>query len=260
MFSLSPTKFGFYKRPEFPALKPDVDFCAIGDIHGRHDLLLQITDQLAEVSDMRQLVFLGDYIDRGPESAKVLRSLHELQGQFSGVVCLRGNHEEMLLNFLSHPYEYGPMWQQFGGRQTLASFGVAPVFQGDPKEEWMLARDSLYRAMGDDLVGWVTDLPALWQTGNIACVHAGADPDISFLLQDQQSLTWGHDAFPYKQRQDGIWVIHGHTIVKEIGAHQGRIGIDTGAYATGLLSAISVTAGGYEVVTTRKQVVSRQSA
>lgn len=233
----------------FPPLAPEEEFTAVGDIHGRYDLMQRLMDHLARRSNLRRLVFLGDYIDRGEQSAEVLKGLHWLSSNSGGVICLRGNHEDMLLGFLEDPLRHGPAWLQHGGRQTLLSFGVAPAYSGAPEADWLAARNSLQSKMGADLIAWLRALPVIWQSGNVATVHAGADPSRPMDAQNDQDLIWGHPNFLRMPRRDGVWVLHGHTIVEDVAADQGRIGVDTGAFATGRLSAVTVTSGGYTVLT-----------
>lgn len=249
LFSRLKNRFGGKPVVEFPPLAPDENFTAVGDIHGRYDLMLRLMDRLAERSDLCRLVFLGDYIDRGEQSAEVLKGLHWLDKNVRGVICLRGNHEDMLLGFLEDPLRHGPTWLQYGGRQTLLSFGVAPVHPGVPEIEWLDARESLQNKMGVEQIDWLRGLPAIWQSGNVAAVHAGAAPERALDEQDAQDLIWGHPDFLKQPRRDGIWVIHGHTIVEEVVAGEGRIGVDTGAFATGRLSAVTVTSAGFTVLT-----------
>jgi len=148
----------------------------------------------------------------------------------------------MLLKFLEDPAGSGPRWLQYGGLQTLASFGVgASIRNTDAALE--TARNELAEAMGAPLLTWLRTLPTLWQTGNVAVVHAGADPAQPLEAQPPRVLKWGHREFDRQPRQDGVWVLHGHTIVARPEAANGRIAIDTGGYATGRLSAAYVSPG-----------------
>ncbi len=225
----------FTPKTPFPPIAPDAAFAALGDIHGRADLLARALDSMTDV----QIVCVGDYIDRGDESAEVLRMLQARPD----VVCISGNHEEMMLNFLDHPQKHGPRWLRYGGLQTLASFGVAGASEGTSGAGLDALADKLKAAMGEDLVQWLRSRPTLWQSGNVVVAHAGANPNIPIEEQRPETLHWGHAEFGKHSRQDGIWVLHGHTIVDTPIADQGRISIDTGAYATGRLTAAWVTDG-----------------
>lgn len=249
MFTRFRNKLGRHRAAEFSPLAPEEAFTAVGDIHGRYDLLMRLMDRIGAGQGAGRLVFLGDYVDRGEDSAQVLQALFWLQENAPGTVCLRGNHEDMVLSFLEDPLHHGPAWQQHGGRQTLACYGIAPVSPGAPHTDWLAARDSLQGKMGPRLIDWLRNLPAIWQSGNVAVVHAAADPARPIGAQEDQDLIWGHRDFLQVPRRDGTWIIHGHTIVQEVVANQGRIGVDTGAFATGRLSAVAVAEGEFKVLT-----------
>ncbi len=221
----------------FPEARPDAPFSAIGDIHGRADLLERLLDKITTP----QLVLVGDYIDRGEDSARVLRvaqALTETHGD--AVVCLKGNHEHMALRFLEDPERAGPRWLRNGGLQTLASYGIGGLTELSGDAALTAARDAFAEALGAPAIAWLRDLPLIWRSGNLAVVHAGADPALPFEDQDDRTLIWGHADFLRKPRTDGLWVVHGHTIVDAPLAAEGRIAIDTGAYATGTLTAVQV--------------------
>lgn len=222
---------------------PDEPFVAIGDVHGRADLMGSLLEGLSTspYADL-PIVFVGDYVDRGEHSSDVLRDLMARAAD-SNIKCLRGNHEEMLLNFLEDPIRQGARWLRYGGLQTMASFGAPNVPQTASEPEWIAARDALVDAMGAEMIDWLYGLPTLWQTGNVAVVHAGADPAQPIDMQDPHIFVWGHPKFDSDDRADGVWVVHGHTIVDNAIAEDGRVSIDTGAYATGVLSAAIITPG-----------------
>lgn len=212
----------------------------VGDIHGRLDLLEAL---LAQIVPDAPLVFVGDYIDRGEQSAQVLRRVQEMDQARARAICLIGNHEDMLLKFLDDPVGRGRRWLRFGGLQTLSSFGIGPVAETSPPQALEQAGEALAERMGAALIAWLRALPTSWQSGNVAVVHAGADPQLPLESQDPQALKWGHPAFRKTPRRDGIWVVHGHTIVDQPHAEAGRIAIDTGAFATGRLTAARIAPG-----------------
>ncbi|WP_163846287.1 metallophosphoesterase [Pseudooceanicola aestuarii] len=226
-----------------PPPEPEQAFYAIGDVHGRIDLLEEL---LARLDPDVPKMLVGDYVDRGENSADVLRYLLERPD----LLCLLGNHEEMMIRFLDAPEDGGGRWLNYGGLQTLASFGVMGVSQTMSAEGLRRVRDDLLEAMGPVLTAWLRGLPHFVLTGNVAVVHAGADPRTPIEEQNLRSLLWGHRAFARQPRRDGTWVVHGHTIVDHPEATQGRIAIDTGAYATGRLSAVRLGGGEIEFVTT----------
>ena len=182
-------------------------------------------------------------MDRGDGSAAVLKTLYQLAQQREVMFqCISGNHEEMLLELIDNPVEHVKRWLRYGGLQTLASYGIS-LPQTHAFEE---ARDALVSKIDGALLDWLRTLPRSMISGNVAIVHAGADPSRPIDDQPDQVLHWGHPDFEQLPRQDGIWVVHGHTIVSEPVADQGRIAIDTGAYATGVLSAVRIDAGNFE--------------
>ena len=222
-------------------LAPAGPMQVVGDVHGRLDLLRLILD--ARDPDL-PLICVGDYIDRGEQSAGVLRLLAE-----GPHVCLMGNHEAMMLDFLDAPEAAGQRWLRNGGLQTLASFGVAGVTVTSGPATLVTAAMALRRAMGDDLIGWLRALPLYHLSGNVAVVHAGADPARPIDVQSN-SLVWGHADFARTPRNDGVWVVHGHTVVDRPIVAQGRVAIDTGAYATGALTMARIDAGALRFVST----------
>jgi len=240
-----------FRRPkETPAAvfdapaRPDRLLYAVGDIHGRDDLLGRIVEKIRADADGRphDLVFVGDYIDRGDGSAAVLEHLREMEEGGDNVICLLGNHERMMLDFLDNPAASGRHWLRNGGLQTLASFKVGGVTENSDEAAMTAARDKLRKALGKT-EKWLRNRPRSFRSGNMLVVHAAADPRLPVDAQEEKTLLWGHPAFRAEPRQDGIWVIHGHTIVDLPEPVQGRIGIDTGAYATGRLTAVAVDQG-----------------
>ncbi|WP_281826315.1 metallophosphoesterase family protein [Jannaschia rubra] len=219
------------------APRPEGRIYAVGDIHGRHDLLEEALDLIAadraRHDDAGTLVFLGDYIDRGDHAAEVLATLRALPGP---VVTLMGNHERMMLDFLRDPDRYGRRWLGNGGVQTLASFGVVPP--ADPTAPGAMATTAraLRKAMASGTIDWLEGLPTLWRSGNLIFVHAGLDPDLPPEAQEEAAFLWGHPAFLRTPRQDGLWVVHGHTIVEQPEARGGRVALDSGAWITDRLT------------------------
>lgn len=216
-----------FNAVEIPPIAVDRPFVAIGDIHGCDDLLARLLDKLAAEAPDADLVFVGDFIDRGEQSAQVLRRLMRLNATF-----LMGNHERMCLDFIDFPEEKGLRWLNNGGLQTVASFGVVGSVA-----DIVALRDQTVKAMGDDMIAWMRSLPLTYQNGNVYAVHAAAHPEQPIEGQGETPLIWGHPKFGKQPRQDGLWVVHGHTIVDMPQIAQGVVSIDTGAYATGRLSA-----------------------
>ena len=218
--------------------QPDEAFYIVGDIHGELFLLDRL---LTKISRDHRIVFVGDYVDRGRHSAGVLRRLLDLSGDPAALItCLLGNHEAMLLGFLRDPV-MNSSWLRHGGRQTIMSFGLAGISERAEEQALLKTRDRLAEVMGDDLIRWLEALPSVFQSGNLAVVHAGADPKVSMKDQKPDRLIWGHPDFRRIPRHDGVWIAHGHTIVEDPVALNGVISVDTGAYATGRLTAAFVS-------------------
>lgn len=226
-------------------LAPDGAFVAVGDIHGRADLLRALLDQVDDAAPGLPLVFLGDYIDRGPDSSGVLRTLRQLEVDRPGkVACLSGNHEAMLLDALDAPASNMRIWLRNGGDATLDSFGLPADIPDDALP------DALHDALGHDLIDWLRNRPLLWQSGNVVASHAGGDPTRPIEARRGHGLLWGHRKFLTTPRSDGLWVVHGHYIHATPDMRAGRIALDTGAYRTGRLSAARIAPGKVDFFTT----------
>jgi len=231
-------------------LAPDQRIAVIGDVHGCDRLLLSLLNRLGALDPSpEKLVFAGDLIDRGENSATVVSLAFGLQRRLGDqVVVVRGNHEQMMLDFLDAPTEAAPRWLRNGGLQTLASFGVGGATENMTDEIAHRSRNALADALGPTLIDWLWDTPTMFTTGNVHVVHAAADPALPLNRQSADTLTWGHPDFQRRARRDGQWIVHGHTIVDEVVARNGRIGVDTGAYATGRLSAAIISPGALETI------------
>lgn len=223
---------------EAPQVAPP-GLAVIGDVHGEIALLERLLARLADEAPEAHLVFVGDLIDRGERSDAVLDTVYAMRER---ATVIRGNHEDMLVGFLDDPETAGRLWLRNGGLQTLAAFGIGGV--GLSGGDLEAARDGLRARLGPERENWLRFLPRLWQSGNVVVTHAGADPRVSIPGQSPRALTWGHRDFGQHSRRDGLWVVHGHTVVPEPVARAGIISIDTGAYATGRLSALVLDGGG----------------
>lgn len=237
--------------PDLP--RPDPPVCVVGDVHGRLDLLERMLDlvaarRAAPGGAAARLVFAGDLIDRGPDSAAVLARVMAMVAASGGATrAVMGNHERMLLDFLDAPAVAGPVWLGNGGDATLASFGINPHRAGDPGARAAALRAALPAGME----AWLRGLPLYWRAGDLAVCHAGADPARPIETQAAAALLWGHRDFRRRPRSDGLWIAHGHVIAPQVRAEHGRIGIDTGAFATGRLSAAWFGPDGLEVIEAR---------
>ena len=227
------------KKPGFSApLSPEQPFVAIGDVHGRFDLLEKLLQQIDAISPDLPKVLVGDILDRGPRSAEVLRRVMKMCVETpETLICLKGNHEAMCIDFIDAPAQAGRPWLRNGGDETLHSFGIDPLDDPQDTEALKATRDALVNAMGDEMIAWLRHLPLIWRSGNVVVTHAGGDPSQPIEPRRGHGLLWGHPDFLRKPRQDGLWIVHGHIVMPEAKAEMGRISIDTGAYSTERLSA-----------------------
>jgi serine/threonine protein phosphatase 1 len=235
--------------PDMSGLAPERPLYLVGDIHGRADLIDPLLQRIdADVTERGyttpRLVFLGDYVDRGDHSAQVLAHLRDLNRAVpDAVTCLMGNHERMMLDFLDDPAGRGARWLANGGQQTLASYRIGGISAHAPVEDMTEASDALAQALPEGTEAWLRALPLWSRSGNILCVHAAMNPARAPEDQDDRALLWGHRDFMTTPREDGLWVVHGHTVVKEPTVDSGRIAIDTGAWHTGRLTAAAIGEG-----------------
>jgi serine/threonine protein phosphatase 1 len=219
---------------------------AIGDMHGMHELTIKMFDAIhaetAEWDGTVIIVGLGDYVDRGPRSDAVIdHLLHQSQSRTSTLVMLRGNHEDILLRFLDEPELFGPSWLQLGGAATLSSYGVRLP---QDRKNFSIVRDQLVARLPLEHLIFLQSLPLSFEYGNLFFSHAGARPGVSLFNQTEKDLLWTR----WSQEEVGIQfekiLIHGHTPTAEPVAKGGHINVDTGAYATGQLSAVRITPAG----------------
>ncbi len=219
---------------------------AVGDVHGRHDLLTRLLDRIFEDAAAYEatptIVFLGDYIDRGEHARDTIDLLIKLaERPEAETVFLMGNHEQMLLHFLHEPLS-GSRWLRYGGLQTLMSYGVGGVGNLHAEGEASRFRSALIEALGPHL-GFIERLRVSHRAGNLFFAHAGADPALPTDEQDVATLLWGCKSFQTTDRDDGVWVVHGHFVVETPAAEHGRIAVDTGAYFSGRLTAARIADG-----------------
>lgn len=216
---------------------------AVGDIHGRLDLLDRLlaaihADLRARPSRKTLLIFVGDLIDRGPSSAQVVERLRTYRHEGVQPVFILGNHEEVLLRILSGETKLIAKWRQFGGSQCLQSYGVdiAQLSEMDAQAALSVVRAAIPREHLEFLESFVDTC----RFGDYLFAHAGIRPGIPLDQQSQSDLRWIRDPFLYDDSDHGFVVVHGHTITSELEERPNRIGIDTGAYRSGILTALAV--------------------
>jgi serine/threonine protein phosphatase 1 len=229
------------KRP--PSRLPEgVRIYAIGDVHGRADLLEQVFTRIdthiaAYPVDRPIHVLVGDYIDRGPNSREVLDRLLE-RAKSSEMVLLKGNHETFVLEFLRNPAML-QSWSQMGGLETLMSYGVTPSLNADAQTQKELAI-TLQATLPKSHLMLLKSLQSSFSCGGFFFAHAGVKPGVPLAEQREADLLWIRDEFLlYEGKFDKI-VVHGHTPVREVDIRPNRINIDTGAYATGRLTCLVI--------------------
>lgn len=217
---------------------------AVGDVHGRADLLADLLSLLEEraAAEQRQggppvLVLLGDYVDRGPDTPGVLDLL--LTGRPHGYErrYLKGNHEQYMLAFMQAPLE-NRAWVVQGGAETLISYGVQPPApRGASDDDWLAAAEALCAAVPPAHVEFLNGLERYVAFGDYAFVHAGVDAARTLEEQTDEDLFWSRERFIASKRPFSHRVVHGHTPVEQPYADRRRIAVDTGAYASGTLTA-----------------------
>ena len=218
---------------------------AVGDIHGRLDLLISIeeviADDLAKSNAGKAIVcYLGDYIDRGPQSAQVVDQLLQNSSLGAAKIFLRGNHEDRLLDFLSDPASNAAAFLSLGGRATLSSYGVA--FEEIVKlNDWQMLRDHLLSAMPAGHLEFFKALRLAFVWKEYLFVHAGVHPDNPLEAQYARDLIWIREPFLSSEKRWDYRVVHGHVIVPYPDFRSNRIGIDTGAEKTGKLTCLVIS-------------------
>ena len=239
-----------------PASIGDCLVYAIGDIHGRIDLLdlllARIGDDIAAHPPIERtaLIFLGDYVDRGPASREVIDRIMALRSR-AHVVALRGNHEDALLRFLDDP-SIGPEWVEHGGAQTLLSYGVTPPQKSEPAP-WIEVRDRFAAALPDTHLAFLQRLEHYAVLGDYVFAHAGVRPNVPLDQQTTQDLMWIRKPFLEADRAIDQVVVHGHTPTETPFMGPWRIGVDTGAYATGVLTAVRLAGTERAFLSTRSE-------
>ena len=209
---------------------------AIGDVHGRDDLLerllavIQAQHRLKHLGEPGVIAYVGDYIDRGARSAEVIdRVMRGVPGFTS--VCLLGNHEQLMLDCLTtDDRDVWSFWLDNGGRATMASFGLGYSDAGDSV--------ALARALGSKRLQWLEALPLTYRAGDYFFVHAGVVPGRPLDQQEKKDLIWIRHHFLDSDADHGAVVVHGHTPSEQPELKRNRINVDTGATFWGQLTAV----------------------
>ena len=208
---------------------------AIGDIHGCQaeiGVLLDYLRQSERISDKDLVVLIGDYIDRGPNSKGVIDLLVEFQKEFPSTIFLRGNHEDMLLNFMGVGGSQGLIYLVNGGTMLLQSYGLPIKTSGE----------ALFNVLPEEHRNFLRNLTSYVKIGDYIFCHAGLDPSVGVAEQDGSNLFWVRDSFILNPHDLGLTVVFGHTPFQEIFFDlPWKIGIDTGLVYKNILSCIELT-------------------
>ncbi|MFT3978027.1 MAG: metallophosphoesterase family protein [Sphingomonas bacterium] len=236
-----------------PALPEGLRVYAIGDVHGRLDcldaLLEMIAQDSADATAETRLVFLGDLIDRGPESRGVVERAMQLAAGPRACEFVKGNHEEMLLQAAAGEPGAVSLFRRAGGRETLLSYGADAGELDACDMEALVAL--IGRLVPEEHLAFLESFGNGVTLGDYRFVHAGVRPGIAFEEQKETDLRWiRHEFLNHEGHFDGV-IVHGHTISEEPELRHNRIGIDTGAFFTGRLTALVLEGTGQRTIEAR---------
>ncbi len=244
----------FASRAARYAAPPGTRVYAVGDIHGRADLLASLVGRIkadAEASpvERRVIVYIGDYVDRGLQSKEVIEFLCSDPTPGFEAVFLKGNHDAWLLEFLDDP-DISPSWLSIGGQATLLSYGVGLSAETPQNDRLQKASEQLLRALPSHHLEFLRSLRLSHAEGGYLFVHAGIRPGVAIEAQREQDLLWIRDEFTGDESDHGKCIVHGHSVSSAPELRSNRIGIDTGAYATGRLTCLVLEGESKRFVTT----------
>jgi serine/threonine protein phosphatase 1 len=239
-------------RGRRPSLPKGLRVYAVGDIHGRFDLLNKLlaridTDIALRPTVRPVYVFLGDYIDRGSSSRETIDRLIE-HGETHESVFLKGNHELIAIKCLSDPSLFD-QWMRLGGLETLKSYGAAPATLANEKQIVEL-QAAFHNALPQAHFRFFRDLRSSFACGDFFFAHAGVKPNVDLSRQKESDLLWIRGEFLSSNDDFGKIIVHGHTPNSEIEVGPNRINIDTGAFATGRLTCLVIEDGSLSVIDT----------
>ncbi|RZI43735.1 serine/threonine protein phosphatase [Herbaspirillum sp. HC18] len=226
---------------------PGTAIYVVGDIHGRYDLLERLQRGIAADAAMRRaprklIVYLGDYLSRGKDSHRVVSSVSTWRPDTCGtveIVTLKGNHEDLALCFLQGDMKAGREWFDHGGLHALAAYGIDAGIEDmhDDKSMELLRRRFAAALPERDLV-FLSNLKASHREGDYYFVHAGVFPGVPLAAQSARDQIWIRGRFLESEADHGAIVVHGHSIMALPDIRHNRIGIDTGAYDSGVLTCL----------------------
>lgn len=241
---------GLLRRKMSPAppratAPPGERIYAIGDIHGCADLLDDLLGQIMADHATRapavlKLIFLGDLIDRGPDSAAVVQRAMAVAKAEPETRFLMGNHEEVFLKALDGDQKAMRFFCRIGGRETILSYGMSEDEYN--RYDYNELADAMSKIVPDAHRQFLSGFEDVVVAGDYAFVHAGIRPGVPLAEQQQSDLRWIRDLFLDSTAAHERIIVHGHTIATDIESRPNRIGLDTGAYASGKLSAMAFEA------------------
>lgn len=244
--SLFASRSGAAPAASVAHLPPGERIYAIGDVHGRLDLLTRLLagideDDAARGPAATRIVLLGDLVDRGPQSRQVIDLLLTRDWGAQRPVFLRGNHEEVFQLTLGGNLEAARFWMRIGGDATMTSYGVSRTLidSGDT----LSLCEEFARRVPDEHAVFVHRMIDSLAVGGYCFVHAGLKPGVPLDRQKPEDLRWIRERFLDFEGSHGAVVVHGHSISPAVEERYNRIGIDTGAYASGILTAIGIEMG-----------------
>lgn len=249
------------RRGLLPATAKGDAIYAIGDIHGRYDLwkiMVETIERHAAVyrpDGDYHIIVLGDMIDRGPDSARVIRSLRNMSGKKKATVLI-GNHEDAMLRVLDGEPGMLTQWMRFGGDATLESFGIAPPRDAD---DYPRVAQEMRDLIPENYVSWLRRRPISVRSGDYLFCHAGIKPGVEIAKQKSQDMLWIRDEFLESDEAHGVVVVHGHSISPDVELRHNRIGVDTGAYRTGVLTAAFLHDTTCHILSTEEPAASAQA-
>ena len=246
-----------------PAIPDGYRIYAVGDVHGQDhllsDLLARIEADIAKLPGAEvTIVFLGDLIDRGPKSAEVIERLRTYRALGVRTEFLMGNHEEVLLRILEGEGMLVADWLRFGGAECARSYGLSASSLA--RLSPAAAIETLRSAIPARHQAFIASFADTLRAGDYLFVHAGIRPGIALAEQAQIDLRWIREPFLDHPARHDVMVVHGHTITEEVSERAGRIGIDTGAYKYGVLTALVLEGGERRLIQARGEPVQRTEA
>lgn len=230
--------------PSAPSLPSGERIYAIGDIHGRLDLFEQIMALIRQDNARRTpatvtIVLLGDIVDRGPSSAELISKARTFGLHSPRFITLKGNHEAAMVDSARGDLYALKFWLEHGGDATLTSMGLPADLVGFGASETLLA--AIQEQLPEDIIDWMAALPLTFRRGNCLFVHAGIRPGVKLSRQTPDDMLWIRNDFIESEIEPEHLVIHGHSVSHQMPMlRNSRIGIDTGAYHTGRLTAVGL--------------------